>query len=113
MWTGARPTTTCLARPSSPRCATARCSSTCPAASSSTTRRCAALRLAHLHRNVPGVLAKINGLLAEHKVNVEAQLLGTSGEIGYVVTDSASGVTQEIVDTIRAMPETLRLRVLF
>ncbi len=76
-------------------------------------RRQDTLRLAHLHRNVPGVLATINGLLAQHKVNVEAQLLGTSGEIGYVVTDSAGGVTQEIVDTIRAMPETLRLRVLF
>jgi D-3-phosphoglycerate dehydrogenase len=76
-------------------------------------RREGTLRLAHLHRNVPGVLATINGLLAEHAVNVEAQLLGTRGEIGYVVTDSASGVTQAIVDKIRSMPETLRLRVLF
>ncbi len=30
---------------------------------------------------------------AEHEVNVEAQLLGTRGELGYVVTDSASGTT--------------------
>jgi D-3-phosphoglycerate dehydrogenase len=71
------------------------------------------LRLLHLHRNVPGVLAQINGLLAEHGVNVEAQNLGTRGEIGYVVTDSAGGVTQEIVDRIRALPETIRLRVAF
>ena len=76
-------------------------------------RRDGTLRLAHLHRNVPGVLATINGLLAEHSVNVEAQLLGTRSDVGYVVTDSASGVTQEIVDKIRSMPETLRLRVLF
>jgi D-3-phosphoglycerate dehydrogenase len=76
-------------------------------------RRDGRLRLAHLHRNVPGVLATINSLLAEHSVNVEAQLLGTRGDIGYVVTDSASGVTQAIVDKIRSMPETLRLRVLF
>jgi len=71
------------------------------------------LRLVHLHRNVPGVLARVNGLLADNEVNVEAQLLGTRGELGYVVTDSASGVTQPIVDQIRAMPETIRLRVLF
>ncbi len=71
------------------------------------------LRMVHLHRNVPGVLARINGLLAEHHVNVEAQLLGTKGELGYVVTDSASGVTQAIVDEIRAMPETIKLRVVF
>jgi D-3-phosphoglycerate dehydrogenase len=71
------------------------------------------LRLVHLHRNVPGVLARVNGLLAESRVNVEGQLLGTRGELGYVVTDSASGTTQAIVDQIRAMPETIRLRVIF
>ncbi|MEP6851646.1 MAG: phosphoglycerate dehydrogenase [bacterium] len=76
-------------------------------------QRAGSLRLVHVHHNVPGVLARINGLLAEHAVNVEAQLLGTRGEIGYVVTDSASGTTQAIVDEIRAMPETIRLRVIF
>lgn len=71
------------------------------------------LRLILLHHNVPGVLARVNGLLADSGVNVEAQLLGTRGEMGYVVTDSASGTTQAIVDQIRAMPETVRLRVIF
>jgi D-3-phosphoglycerate dehydrogenase len=71
------------------------------------------LRLIYLHRNVPGVLARVNGLLADGGVNVEAQLLGTRGDIGYVVTDSASGTTQAIVDQIRAMPETINLRVIF
>jgi D-3-phosphoglycerate dehydrogenase len=71
------------------------------------------LRLIYLHQNVPGVLARVNGLLAEGGVNVEAQLLATRGDIGYVVTDSASGTTQAIVDQIRALPETIRLRVIF
>lgn len=71
------------------------------------------LRLIHLHRNVPGVLARVNGLLADGGVNIEAQLLATKGEYGYVVTDSASGTTQAIVDAIRAMPETISLRVIF
>jgi D-3-phosphoglycerate dehydrogenase len=71
------------------------------------------LRLVLLHRNVPGVLARVNGLLADNGVNVDAQLLGTRGDLGYVVTDSASGTTQAIVDQIRAMPETIRLRVIF
>jgi D-3-phosphoglycerate dehydrogenase len=71
------------------------------------------LRLVHIHHNVPGVLARVNGLLAEGGVNVEAQLLGTRGDVGYVVTDSASGTTQAIVDQIRAMPETVSLRVIF
>jgi D-3-phosphoglycerate dehydrogenase len=76
-------------------------------------RAAGVLRLVHIHRNVPGVLARVNGLLADHGVNVEAQLLATHGEIGYVVTDSASGTTQAMVDEMRAMPETVRLRVIF
>jgi len=71
------------------------------------------LRLLHVHRNVPGVLAHVNGLLADGGVNVEAQLLGTRGDVGYAVTDSASGTTQAIVDQIRGLPETISLRVIF
>jgi D-3-phosphoglycerate dehydrogenase len=64
-----------------------------------------------IHRNVPGVMATINGLLAEHKANVEAQLLGTRGEFGYVVTDISAALTDEMLDQLRALPETVRLRV--
>ena len=46
-------------------------------------------RLVHLHRNVPGVLAAINRLLAGHS-NVESQLLGTRDDLGYVLTDIAT-----------------------
>jgi D-3-phosphoglycerate dehydrogenase len=69
------------------------------------------LRLVLIHRNVPGVLARVNGLLAENSVNVEGQMLSTRGEVGYLITDSASGTTQAIVNEIRAMPETIRLRI--
>jgi D-3-phosphoglycerate dehydrogenase len=69
-------------------------------------------RLILIHRNVPGVMATVNGILAEHKVNVEAQLLGTRGEVGYVVTDISATYTDEMLDQIRALPETIRLRVL-
>ena len=70
-----------------PRCRSTCRRSPCPDATGT-------LRLVHLHRNVPGVLAQVNGLLAEHGVNVEAQLLGTRGEFGYVVTDSPAASTQ-------------------
>jgi D-3-phosphoglycerate dehydrogenase / 2-oxoglutarate reductase len=71
-----------------------------------------ARRLVHVHRNVPGVLAKINGLLGDHQVNVEGQLLGTRGEIGYVITDIGSGGTEDVLAGLTAMPETIRLRAL-
>jgi D-3-phosphoglycerate dehydrogenase len=69
-------------------------------------------RLILIHRNVPGVLATINGIFAEHKANVDAQLLSTRGEIGYVVTDLASSYSQQMLDSVRSLPETIRLRVL-
>ena len=70
-------------------------------------------RLAHLHQNVPGVLAAINSVLAEHGVNVEGQLLGTRGESGYVLTDIGVDYADEVLERLRALPETVRLRVLY
>jgi D-3-phosphoglycerate dehydrogenase / 2-oxoglutarate reductase len=69
-------------------------------------------RLILIHRNVPGVMATVNGVLADHEVNVEAQLLGTRGEVGYVATDISSTYTDDMLDQLRALPETIRLRVL-
>ncbi|HWB65924.1 MAG TPA: phosphoglycerate dehydrogenase [Mycobacteriales bacterium] len=69
-------------------------------------------RFAHLHHNVPGVLATINGVLGEHKVNIEGQLLGTRGDLGYVLTDIAVDYPATLRDELAALPETVRLRVL-
>jgi D-3-phosphoglycerate dehydrogenase / 2-oxoglutarate reductase len=69
-------------------------------------------RLVLIHRNVPGVMATVNGILADNKVNVEAQLLGTRGQLGYVVTDVSSAYTEQMLSQLRALPETVRLRAL-
>ena len=69
-------------------------------------------RLAHLHRNVPGVMAEINSVLAAHSVNVEAQLLGTRGDLGYALTDIAIDYPDDVVARLREMDPTVRLRVL-
>jgi D-3-phosphoglycerate dehydrogenase len=69
-------------------------------------------RLAHVHRNVPGVLAKVNALLAEYGVNVEAQSLSTRADVGYLVTDVDADYTPQILERLEQLPETIRLRVL-
>lgn len=69
-------------------------------------------RLAHLHRNTPGVLAAINRILADHDVNVEGQLLTTRGDIGYVVTDVGTTYIPGVLAALQGMTETIRLRVL-
>jgi D-3-phosphoglycerate dehydrogenase len=69
-------------------------------------------RVVHVHINTPGVLAQVNSILAEHKVNIEGQLLSTRGEYGYLITDISGGYTDEVLDQLRAMEQTVRLRVL-
>ncbi|HZD64733.1 MAG TPA: phosphoglycerate dehydrogenase [Acidimicrobiales bacterium] len=74
--------------------------------------RSGAHRLVHIHHNTPGVLATINGLLAEHQVNIEGQHLGTRGEVGYVITDIGQDYTEGMVRALEALPETIRVRLL-
>jgi D-3-phosphoglycerate dehydrogenase len=69
-------------------------------------------RLAHLHRNTPGVLALVNQTFAEHGANIEGQLLATRGDLGYVVTDIGCELPDEAVAALEEMPDTIRLRVL-
>lgn len=69
-------------------------------------------RIALFHRNVPGVLARLNALFAEQNVNINGQLLGTQGEYGYVLADIASELPIEVIAAIRDKEETIRLRVM-
>ena len=69
-------------------------------------------RLVHVHRNAPGVLATINGILGEHEVNIDAQFLSTRGEIGYVITDVVAEVDDDVLTALAKLPETVRLRQL-
>ncbi|WP_018156309.1 phosphoglycerate dehydrogenase [Demetria terragena] len=69
-------------------------------------------RLIHFHVNTPGVLAKVNSVMAQHEVNIDGQMLNTRAQTGYVVTDVSTGLSDGVLDELRAMPETIRLRVI-
>lgn len=68
-------------------------------------------RVMHLHRNVPGVLAKINTILADHGTNIDGQTLATRGQVGYVVLDIAGDLSDAVVEALAAMPEAIRVEV--
>lgn len=70
-------------------------------------------RLIHIHRNVPGVLAKINNMFAKENINVEGQYLGTNEYIGYVITDVDKAYNRKVVDKLKNMPETIKFRILY
>ncbi|MDO5727851.1 MAG: phosphoglycerate dehydrogenase [Bowdeniella nasicola] len=69
-------------------------------------------RLTYIHRNTPGVLALVNQAVAESGVNISGQILGTSGEIGYVITDVGSQVPDTLFEGLRHLPDTIRLRLI-
>jgi D-3-phosphoglycerate dehydrogenase len=71
-----------------------------------------AQRVAHFHHNTPGVLAHLNQILAEHDINIDAQVLATRGSLGYVVTDTNSVVSADVLADLGKLPETVRLRVI-
>jgi D-3-phosphoglycerate dehydrogenase / 2-oxoglutarate reductase len=68
-------------------------------------------RILHVHHNVPGVLATVNGVLADFGVNIESQVLSTRGDLGYVVTDIGGHLSPEVIDKLGSLSETVRLRV--
>ncbi|OOG60077.1 phosphoglycerate dehydrogenase [Rhodanobacter sp. C03] len=72
-------------------------------------------RLLHIHRNVPGILSRVNELFSAGNINIDAQFLQTDSEVGYVVIDVTADAAQATVlkEQLAAIPGTLRSRVLY
>ena len=65
-------------------------------------------RFLHIHKNSPGILAKINSVFEKQGINIASQFLNTSKNIGYVVTDIESGKTEKILKELKAIPQTIK-----
>jgi D-3-phosphoglycerate dehydrogenase len=70
-------------------------------------------RLIHIHKNVPGILAKINEVFARHNINIVGEFLVTNPQIGYVITDVNTGYDTQILDELKAIEHTIRFRLLY
>ena len=70
-------------------------------------------RLIHLHQNEPGVLAKINLILANYQINIVGQYLKTNEKIGYVITDIDKVYDPEAIEALKNIPGTIRFRTLY
>ncbi len=70
-------------------------------------------RLIHCHENVPGILAKINQVLAGHNINIVGQYLKTNAIIGYVITDIDKEYSKKVIQDLKAIEGTIRFRVLY
>ncbi|MCR5882367.1 phosphoglycerate dehydrogenase [Rhizobacter sp. J219] len=70
-------------------------------------------RLLHIHRNVPGVMARVNERLSKAGVNIAAQYLSTREDVGYVVIDVDSGSPEVAMADLCSLPDTIRCRILY
>ncbi len=70
-------------------------------------------RILHFHRNVPGVLSKMHAVIASVGANISAEYLRTRDDIGYVVLDVDPTDGEKVLAGLRAIPETVRVRMLW
>ena len=69
-------------------------------------------RLCVIHRNQPGLLASITGVLSKDNVNVENMTNKSKKDYAYTVVDLGSRIGDSVADEIRALDGVLRVRLL-
>ena len=69
-------------------------------------------RLCVIHRNTPGVIASITGLLSKDNVNVENMTNKSKKDYAYTIVDLGSRVKESLADEVRAIEGVLRVRLL-
>ncbi|TKA60497.1 D-3-phosphoglycerate dehydrogenase 2 [Cryomyces minteri] len=72
------------------------------------------VRVIYIHRNVPGVLRKVNEVLGDH--NVDKQMTDSRGEVAYLMADISNVAESEIKDlwqNLEDLSSRIRTRVLY
>jgi D-3-phosphoglycerate dehydrogenase / 2-oxoglutarate reductase len=72
-----------------------------------------AQRFLHIHKNEPGVLKEVNYVFTSKGINIAGEYLQTDPEIGYVIVDTESCLGSAILDELKAIEGTIRVRMLY
>lgn len=70
-------------------------------------------RLIHIHQNVPGIMAQINQVFAQHQINILGQFLMTNPQIGYVITDVSAHYDKQVLKALKQIEHTIKFRILY
>ncbi len=70
-------------------------------------------RVLNIHKDVPGVLSRINGLVASMSVNIKAQSYNTRQGIGYLIMDVERSLSRAIEKQIESLDTSICTRLLF
>ena len=71
------------------------------------------VRILNIHKDVPGVLGRINSFIAGANVNIKAQTYRTNDGTGYLIMDAEKGLPREAGEHIEALDSNIRTRILF
>ncbi len=75
--------------------------------------RAQATRYVHIHRNVPGMLGRVNAVFSSRGVNISGQYLQTEGDLGYVVVETQYDEgCDECLAELRSLDGTIRARLI-
>ncbi|KAL6708152.1 D-3-phosphoglycerate dehydrogenase 2 [Coniothyrium glycines] len=72
------------------------------------------MRVIYIHKNIPGVLRQVNGILLNH--NIEKQMTDSRGDVAYLMADISDVKEAEIKDLFQSLEELsscIRTRVLY
>ncbi len=70
-------------------------------------------RVVNIHRDMPGVLSRINGIVAKIDVNIKAQSYNTRNGVGYLIMDVERSLSRAVEKKIEALDTSIRTRLLF
>ncbi|MFL5246646.1 MAG: phosphoglycerate dehydrogenase [Myxococcales bacterium] len=70
-------------------------------------------RILNVHKNVPGVLRDINRIVSEKNANIQAQILSTDPDIGYLIMDLDHDLSNDVRKAIAALPTNIKTRILY
>ena len=72
------------------------------------------LQVIYIHKNIPGVLKRVNEILGDH--NVDKQMTDSRGDVAYLMADISSVDTNQIKDlynSLESLDSRIQTRVLY
>ena len=70
-------------------------------------------RFLHIHKNVPGIMANINKVLATFDLNLTGQYLATDASVGYVIVEVDKEYNEDVLQALKDIEHTIKFRVLY
>ncbi len=68
-------------------------------------------RMINIHKNEPGVLGEVNGLISKAGANIQAQYLATDENIGYLIVDIEVKDGHGLANEIQKLTRSIKTRV--